>query len=79
MTTVLVTGGAGYLGSHCCKALGQAGYASGLKTWMRRFRGVATKYLESYLGWRRMIDREGDRLTAHLCIAVAHAPIARST
>ena len=26
--------------------------------------GVATKYLESYLGWRRMIDRDGDDLAA---------------
>ena len=26
MTNVLVTGGAGYVGGHCCKALGQAGY-----------------------------------------------------
>jgi hypothetical protein len=31
-------------------------YTSGLKTWMVRFKGVATKYLDSYLGWRRMID-----------------------
>jgi UDP-arabinose 4-epimerase len=27
MRTVLVTGGAGYVGSHCCKALAQAGFA----------------------------------------------------
>jgi UDP-glucose 4-epimerase len=26
MTTLLVTGGAGYVGSHCCKAFGQAGW-----------------------------------------------------
>ena len=26
MTTVLVTGGAGYIGSHACKALKAAGY-----------------------------------------------------
>src|SRR6187551_1330057 len=26
MSTVLVTGGAGYVGSHCCKALSEAGY-----------------------------------------------------
>ena len=24
---------------------------------MRRFRGVATSYLESYLGWYRALDR----------------------
>jgi UDP-arabinose 4-epimerase len=28
MTTVLVTGGAGYIGSHACKALAQAGYTT---------------------------------------------------
>jgi UDP-glucose 4-epimerase len=26
MSTTLVTGGAGYIGSHACKALAQAGY-----------------------------------------------------
>lgn len=33
-------------------------YDSRLKNWMRHFNGVATKYLESYLGWMRMLDRE---------------------
>ena len=28
-----------------------------LKSWMQRFHGVATQYLESYLGWFRAIDR----------------------
>ena len=32
-------------------------YCSRLKNWMRRFNGVATKYLASYLGWHRQIDR----------------------
>jgi transposase-like protein len=32
-------------------------YDSRLKTWMRRFNGVATKYLDSYLGWFRALDR----------------------
>ena len=54
-------------------------YASGLKDWMRRFRGVATKYLPNYLGWRRMVDREGERLNAHFCVAVAAEHVARST
>jgi hypothetical protein len=27
------------------------------RAWMRRFNGVATRYLDSYLGWRRMIER----------------------
>lgn len=32
-------------------------YDSRLKDWVRRFRGVATRYLDSYLGWFRAIDR----------------------
>jgi transposase-like protein len=32
-------------------------YDSRLKNWMIRFHGVATKYLENYLGWRRMLER----------------------
>ena len=31
-------------------------YHSRLKNWMRRFKGVATKYLENYLGWYRFLD-----------------------
>lgn len=33
-------------------------YDSRLKEWIKRFHGVATKYLESYLGWMRILDRE---------------------
>jgi len=32
-------------------------YHSRLKDWIRHFRGVATKYLTTYLGWFRAIDR----------------------
>jgi transposase-like protein len=32
-------------------------YGSRLKTWMRRFNGVATCHLANYLGWRRYLDR----------------------
>lgn len=32
-------------------------YDSRLKDWIRRFHGVATRYLDSYLGWFRAIDR----------------------
>ena len=48
-------------------------YTSNLKTWLRRFRGVATKYLDSYLGWRRMIDRDGDDLAAARWLTAAVA------
>ena len=33
-------------------------YDSRLKEWMKHFHGVATKYLNSYLGWMRLLDRE---------------------
>ena len=32
-------------------------FVSRLRQWMRRFKGVATKYLDAYLGWFRMLDR----------------------
>lgn len=50
-------------------------YTSHLKGWMVRFRDVATKYLDSYLGWRGMIARAGDWLPAArwLMAAVADA------
>lgn len=31
-------------------------YISRLKGWLKQFHGVATKYLDNYLGWRRMIE-----------------------
>jgi transposase-like protein len=46
-------------------------YTGRLKGWLRRFNGVATHYLDSYLGWWRMIDRDGDRLTATRMLAMA--------
>lgn len=38
-------------------------YDSRLKSWMHRFHGVATRYLSSYLGWRRILDETRDALT----------------
>jgi len=35
-------------------------YDSRLKDWMRRFHGVATRYLPNYLTWRSMIERLGE-------------------
>lgn len=46
-------------------------YCSRLKTWMRRFNGVATKYLDSYLGWHRTDDREGNSQCARHMLAAA--------
>jgi len=49
-------------------------YDSRLKNWMIRFHGVATKYLENYLGWRRGLERWGEKITP--CV-VLHAAVAR--
>ena len=46
-------------------------YDSRLKRWMERFNGVATKYLPNYLGWRRMLDRQGSALTPPSALALA--------
>jgi transposase-like protein len=46
-------------------------YCTDLKGWMHRFHGVATKYLDSYLGWHRMNDRDGDTQTARSVLAAA--------
>lgn len=46
-------------------------YDSRLKLWMARFHGVATRYLESYLGWHRMIDRLGQSITPIACFLSA--------
>ncbi|RUM73192.1 MAG: hypothetical protein DSZ09_00190, partial [Sulfurovum sp.] len=49
---------------------------SRLKRWMVRFHGVSTKYLNSYLGWRRIIDTQKE-LTADslLKLIVSHKEV----
>lgn len=48
-------------------------YTSGLKGWIARFKGVASEYLPSYLGWHRKLEREGENFTRMSCIAAALA------
>ena len=48
-------------------------YQSRLKTWMRRFNGVATKYLPNYLGWRHLFECKGDTISAQRCLLAALA------
>ena len=52
-------------------------YDSRLKNWIRRFHGVATKYLDNHLGWRRLLERYRERLSPSICIseAVARFPL----
>ena len=47
-------------------------YTSRLKHWMRPFRGVASWYLTSYLGWRRALERLGDAFTPERCLQAAY-------
>jgi transposase-like protein len=44
-------------------------YDSRLKGWMFRFQGVATKYLDNYLGWHRMLDKAGSSPSGKLLVA----------
>ena len=44
-------------------------YDSRLKGWMFRFRGVATIYLDNYLGWHRMLDKSGPELAGKTLVA----------
>ena len=46
-------------------------YISRLKDWLRRFKGVATHSLPTYLGWRRMIEGEGDLTPARIVMQAA--------
>lgn len=46
-------------------------WASGLKGWMRRFKGIATKNMSTYLGWRRLIDAHGNTLSERTFVAAA--------
>jgi transposase-like protein len=46
-----------YVRNHIFHIQNVNAYDSRLKGWMARFHGVATKYLASYLGWRRLIER----------------------
>ena len=48
-------------------------YHERLKGWMHRFRGIATKYLSNYLGWRRMVERQGDEVSPFQVMAAALA------
>ena len=46
-------------------------YDSRLKGWMCRFRGVATKYLPNYLGWRRCIEKYSGELSTQVMLTQA--------
>ena len=47
-------------------------YMSRLKGWLRPFRGVASWYLSSYLGWRRSVERCAETFTPERCLQLAY-------
>jgi len=46
-------------------------YRNRWKGCIERFHGVATRYLDNYLGWHRMLDDVGDSVTPHRVFAAA--------
>jgi hypothetical protein len=46
-------------------------YGSRFKQWLDRFNGVATKYLQSYLGWPRWLEKGGNTMTQKNLLAAA--------
>ena len=46
-------------------------YASRFQQWLGRFNGVATKYMPSYLGWRRWLEKGHDVVTPKNALAAA--------
>ena len=72
MTPILVTGGAGYIGSHTCKALRQAGFAPVVYDDLSRGNPEAVRWGELVTG--ELADRELLRATLRRCrpAAVVH-------
>ena len=46
-------------------------YDSRLKGWIKQLNGIATKYLESYLGWMRILDREKKLTPERLLVIIS--------
>lgn len=51
-------------------------YHSTLKGWMRRFRGVATKYLKHYVGWHRHLTEKHHQNDPNRFILLSFSPLA---
>jgi len=50
-------------------------YHGRLKGWMVRFKGVATRYLPNYLGWRRTLERTAEPSASKTWLLAAVRPI----
>ena len=69
---ILVTGGAGYIGAHCCKALSEAGYVPVC------FDNLSTGH-RHFVKWGPLVEgdvgdtqRVADAIAAHAVVAVMH-------
>src|SRR3954469_6576516 len=69
---ILVTGGAGYIGAHCCKALSEAGYVPVC------FDNLSTGH-RHFVKWGPLVEgdvgdtqRVADTIAAHEVVAVMH-------
>jgi UDP-arabinose 4-epimerase len=70
--TVLVTGGAGYIGSHTCKALHRAGYAPVTYDDLRRGHADAVQWGPLEVGALQEADRLREVFTTYRPVAVMH-------
>jgi UDP-arabinose 4-epimerase len=70
--TVLVTGGAGYIGSHTCKALAQAGYTPVVYDSLSRGNAWAAKWGPLEIGDLMDGERLRDVMRAHRPMGVIH-------
>lgn len=71
ITQIALVASAGERTTGCYYTQNVSAYQSRFKFWMARFKGVASKYLPSYLGWRRSIERDGGTITPRQCLAGA--------
>ena len=51
------------------------GWHSRYKTWLRRFNGIASRYLLHYSGWQRVIDDGRLRTPAQVLVTIVKCPI----
>ena len=61
----------GALGSHAIHVQNVNAYHQRFKAWLMGFRGVASRHLPNYLGWRWALDGERVSSAAQLfCLAI---------